>query len=160
MADSKTMISDLGIGTGYALWGFRASAARHANCPTLIRGFDQALSRYGRLALMELEAFARILGSKGRRRLSIGCPGCASVTADELSIAALLSAAQIRNEDLADAHAAWLMAGCGEQEAKEAAHRVGWLFCAGCLEIKAPPIEISERAERMQSLSLHQPGHA
>lgn len=153
-------LHDIGIGAGHAIWGFRAAVMNRSDCPTLLKGFENILHTKGRSAIQSLAALARILGVEGRRKLGVACPGCGYVTADELSIVAVLSAMQRQNGPLADAHIAWLMCGRGEAQAKSAADRVALLFEAGNLMIDPPPVEISPPKKPLEDISLHSVGHA
>ncbi|MEM6538301.1 MAG: hypothetical protein AAF668_11295 [Pseudomonadota bacterium] len=153
-------LKEIGLGAGHAVWGFRAAVISHLDCPTLINGFENILSDYGRPAIDSLSVLAHALGNFGSRKLGVACPGCGVVTADELSIVALLSAAQREDDFLADAHLAWLMGGRSQDHAKDAAFRVGAIFQAGQVEIEAPPIEISTPTRAYTGLTLHTAGHA
>ncbi len=158
--DGALTLNDLGIGGGHAIWAFRAAAMNHADCPTLIHGFENIMSAYGRPAVRAIASLTRALGHDGRRKLGIACPGCGYVTADELSVVALLSAAQREDDDLADAHLAWLMGGYGEDDAKRAALQVGALFKAAHVAITPPPIEISAPKRPLPASSFHSAGYA
>jgi hypothetical protein len=96
----------------------------------------------------------REIGTAGARRVSVACPGCCRMTADELSVLALLSAAQARDHALADAHVTWLLAGRHSLTARSAALAVGGLFKAAGLIIEGPPVELSaaSRAPRFPVL--------
>ncbi|MEM9169766.1 MAG: hypothetical protein AAGC56_08935 [Pseudomonadota bacterium] len=153
-------LNEIGIGAGHAVWGFRASVVSRTDCPTLIKGFENILFAYGRPAIHALAMMAQTLGSQGRRKLGVACPGCGYVTADELSIVALLAALQRDDDALANAHLSWLMGGRGEAEAKTAASRIAALFAAGSIAIDAPPIEISTPTKPLPEWTLHSAGHA
>lgn len=153
-------LHEIGLGAGHVVWGFRAAAISHADCLTLIKGFENILSAYGRPALNAITVLAHVLGRMGARKLAIACPGCAFVTADELSLVALLSALQSEDDDLADAHLAWLMIGRGEEDARDAARRVAAIFWAGRVTIDPPPVEISTPTRYSSAPTLHAAGHA
>ncbi|MEM1192142.1 MAG: hypothetical protein AAGH42_01970 [Pseudomonadota bacterium] len=155
-----TTLLDLGLGGGHAVWGFRAAIVNHTDCATLIHGFENIMSAYGRPALHSLSLLAQVLGAKGNRQLSLACPGCGVVTADEMSIVAVLAAEQVGDDAESDAYLAWLMAGRGEREAKEAAHRVASIFSAAHVPIDTPPIEITMPTKHLSNISFHAVGNA
>ncbi|MEM9618372.1 MAG: hypothetical protein AAF936_10465 [Pseudomonadota bacterium] len=156
---TSVAISELGSGAGYALWGFRAAATGHADCPTLVDGFKNVFGDYGCPALGGLQLLARELGMSGGRKIKVACPGCYYTTADELSILALLSAAQVQDESRCRAHVAWLMCGKGEDGGLSAAAGVGCVFNSAGMQIAAPQVEIAF-ASRKTITSLHEAGRA
>lgn len=153
-------IPDLGPGAGYALWGFRAAAIGHAPCSVLVRGYEEVFGNYGRPALSGLHLLARTLGSQGGRRITLAWPGCCRTTADELSVVALLSAAQVEDDALCSAHLSWLMCGRNEEEAKTAAVSVGTIFASAGMTIEKPKLEISGPRADKPFTSFHSPGLA
>lgn len=153
-------IPDLGPGAGYALWGFRAAATGHVSCPALVNGYEDAFGDFGRPALGALRMLAREIGSAGGRRVTIAAPGCCCVTADELSIVALLSAAQAKDTALCDAHLSWLMCGRGERGARAAAMSLGGIFASAGMTIERPEIELKGPAAVKPFRSFHAAGHA
>lgn len=136
-------LPDLGVGAGYALWGFRAAAVHHGDCPALVEAFQQTFGEEGSEALFALHVLARILGRDGGRRIALAAPGCCRVTADELSIVAALAAAQEKAEARRDAHLSWLMGGRAEERARGAADLVAASFARASLKIDAPGVEVS-----------------
>ena len=153
-------VGGLGPGAGYALWGFRASAIGHVQCPTLIRGFDEAFGDHSRPALGGIQLLARELGMSGGRRITIACLGCGFVTADEISIAAMLSAAQRGDGDLCDAHLTWLMCGKWQGTARSAAFSIASVFRTTGLNIVKPDVELVAGAPAKSFTSYHEIGHA
>lgn len=139
---SSFSISHLSCGAGYALWGFRAAAIGHLDCCALTRGYDSAFGAQSAPARSAVLVFARIIGSVGKRRIMLGAPGCGGVTCDELSIIAVLAAAQAREPERRDAHMLWLLARRGCETAGAAADAVATRFTAAGLVINAPPIEL------------------
>ncbi|MEM6625431.1 MAG: hypothetical protein AAF719_01895 [Pseudomonadota bacterium] len=103
-------LPDLGVGAGVALWGFRSCARGGGECCVVVDGYKTAFGEDAPEALKRTIDFARLLGEQGRRRIGLAMPGCARVTADELSIIGALSAAQARNRDLMSGHLTWLLA--------------------------------------------------
>lgn len=139
---SHMRISQLGCGAGYALWGFRAAAVGHVDCPALASGYDNVFGAQGAAARGAVLVFARIIGSAGNRRISLGAPGCCGVTSDELSVVAVLAAAQEEDADRRDAHLLWLLARRDRKAAGAAADAAAARFAAAGLTIKSPPIEL------------------
>jgi hypothetical protein len=152
-------LQELGPGAAYALWGFRAAAIQHTNCPALIGIFESAFGEFGRPALGSLNWLARELGAGGGRKIKIACPQCNYATADELSLVALLAAAQSGDNDLCSAHLFWLMCGKGEDGALNAALGVCAVFSAVGLAIIAPQIELARTSRRPLNV-FHNEGHA
>ena len=137
-------IPQLGCGAGYALWAFRAAAIGRFDCPALIRGFDRVFEDRSADARGALLNFARAIGSQGNRRIGLGQPGCCGVTSDELSIVAVLAAAQNRDNDRRDAHLLWLLGRRDVRIAATTANAVGAAFKSGGLMIDPPPIQLYE----------------
>jgi len=131
------IITDLGFGSGFALWGFRAIAMGKGNCRCLSAGFNRAFSidnesaksqhggSQGKLAINALKSFSYQLGNLTKRKIKLSPPGTLRVTADEISIIASLSAAQSENEKLCDAHLMWLRGGAETKYARHAAMTYG-----------------------------------
>ena len=147
-------IADLGPGAGYALWAFRAAAVGRIGCCALVSGFDEAFGPIGEEARDAIAQFAHILGNEGGRMIRLSQPGCARVTADELSLVAALAAAQGAEKDRRDAHLAWLTCGRGEIAARTAAERVAAVFAAARMPIMAPAVDISPPHGR-RPLTVH-----
>lgn len=141
---SSFSISQLGCGAGYALWGFRAAAIGHLDCDALTRGYDSVFGAESAPARGAVLVFARIIGSVGKRRIMLGAPGSGGVTSDELSIIAVLAAAQAQEPERRDAHLLWLLARRGGETAGAAADAVALRFTSAGLAINAPPIELHD----------------
>lgn len=135
-------LPDFGLGTGIAVWGFRACASGHGKCPPVARGFDEAFGERGPEALADIMQLVRIFGSAGRRQISIAMPGCGRMTADELSMAAMLAAAQAGHSDERDAHATWLF-GCRPQpHVGDVVDRIAQLFAEYELQMDRPDVTV------------------
>ncbi len=139
-------VPELGFGVGFALWGFRACARGQVMCCAIIHGFERVFEDDAPAVLAALLALARLMGGKGRRTIGLATPGCAGVTADELSLAALFAAAQAGDADKRDAHLAWLFAGPAPEAAAVAADRLGALFFKRGLTLRAPTLAVSSPA--------------
>ena len=135
-------IPQLGCGAGYALWAFRAAAIGHFDCPALVRGFDRAFADRSLEARDALYYFARAIGSRGNRRIGLGQPGCCGVTSDEMSIVAVLAAAQDKDDARRDAHLLWLLGHRDVGNAATTADAVGAAFKSRGLMIDQPPIQL------------------
>lgn len=157
--ETSVTVPDLGPGAGYALWGFRAAAIGGVRCPTLTEGFEEVFGEFAHPALGALLLLAQQLGSEGGRRINIAGPGCNFATADELSIIAMLAAAQAHDTDRCYAHLTWLMCGRNEKSAFYAADSIAGIFCAVDLTIHAPRVEVTNKANRSFRV-LHEVGHA
>jgi hypothetical protein len=139
-------LRQLGEGDALALHAFRAMAAR-CDQSAVLAAFDTRLGFPGRAALGALHILVRELGVTGGRRLTIACPGCCQVTADELSLIALLSAAQKRDHQRLDAHLGWLLAGRSSETARSAALAFAGLFQGAMLAIDGPPADLSPSSQ-------------
>lgn len=132
-------ITDLGFGSGFALWGFRAIASGQGNCRCLSVGFNRAFSidndahhsqhagSNGKLAMNALKSYSYQLEFWGKRQIKLAEPGTMRVTADELCIVACLSAGQAGDADLCHAHLMWLLAGTETEYAYQAAATYGMI---------------------------------
>ncbi|MEL7491682.1 MAG: hypothetical protein AAGJ73_13265 [Pseudomonadota bacterium] len=150
----------LGTGAGFALWTFRAMASGCNGCNVLRRGFDRAFGEGGPRAFDEMRQFTRLLGNAGTRRILLAGSGCCRVTADELSMVAVLAAAQDHDYDRCKAHLCWLMGGREDSAAITAASRVASVFQVAGLQIIAPSIELSMETKPLRGTVLSEVGHA
>lgn len=135
-------VHSLGEAGSLALAAFRSMAAG-ADQGDLVQRFDGQFGYAGRAALGALHMLVREIGTVGARRVCIACPGCCRMTADEMSVLALLSAAQARDHALVAAHIAWLLAGRDSDTARSAALAIGGLFKSAGLTLENPGVEIS-----------------
>lgn len=138
--------TDLGIGSGTLLWGFRACARGGAKCCAVVRGFEHTLPGQGAEALAGLLEFARLLGNGGHRGVLLAMPGCTGVTADELSVVSAFSAAHNENLALCEAHLSWLFAGSPPHEAIQSVAEVAQIFRDQNIPFNGPNIELKRRA--------------
>ncbi|MEM9617781.1 MAG: hypothetical protein AAF936_07435 [Pseudomonadota bacterium] len=153
-------LQQLGTGAGFAIWGFRAIAIGHSDCPALLRGYERMFGEDYPPALGALHLLARSIGCRGGRRVSLAAPGCCGVTADELSLIAMLSAAQKHNPDRRDAHLRWLTGGRIETAAQSAADAIGEIFWKADVSIKAPSVELWSSEQQTPHRYHHAPGNA
>jgi len=93
----------------FCVWAMRTSVACSPQCRTLLREFESA---FGRRAADGLECWHDLLKAltRGARKVRIGRPGLIQLTHDELSLTAMLAAAQAHDRDRFMAHARWIMA--------------------------------------------------
>ena len=157
---TSVSVVELGAGGGYAIWGFRAAAVGYVQCPALVRGYNDVFGEYGRPALEGLHMLAREIGNSGGRRVTIAYLGCGCATADELSIVALLSAAQEKDDVLREAHLSWLMCGRCKEGARTAATVVGETFGAAGMRIERPQVEFARPSAVKSFTTFHETGHA
>ncbi|MEO0550454.1 MAG: hypothetical protein AAFZ91_11085 [Pseudomonadota bacterium] len=153
-------IPDLGLGAGIALWSFRACARGGAKCCSIIRGFEKTFGGDGPNALASMLEFTKSLGNDGRRSILLATPGCARVTADELSVVACLSAAQSKDSALCDAHLSWLFAGAPPQDFSETVFHIADYFSAYGLRVIAPELELRGAPSATHRLKVISVGHA
>ena len=157
---SSLTIPQLGPGAGYALWGFRAAAIGHFDCAALVRGFERIFEERSATARTAVFCFARAIGSCGKRRIGLGEPGCCGVTSDELSVVAVLAAAQNKDAERRNAHLLWLLGRRENQAASAAADAVGAVFSAAGLVIEQPPVQLYTPQEAKPFEVLHSAGQA
>ena len=84
----------LARGEQLMLWGFRAIALGHTDCPALRRTLHGALGLAAEEAFAGLFVAVRMLGWCSRRRLGLHAPGCDGVSADERLLLELFAEAQ------------------------------------------------------------------
>lgn len=148
-------LTDLGFGSGFALWGFRAIATGAPQPCCLTTGFNrafaidsaQAKSQHGgtdgRLAINALKSFVCQIDQGGRRTISLAQSGTIRVTADEICIAGALAAAQNGNDALCHAHLSWLLGSTQTRLAHIAAVTYGQLCTARGIMMDYPDADIS-----------------
>lgn len=153
---SNFTLPELGIGAGFALWGFRGCALRCSGCCAMIQGFERAFGEEAGTVLSGMRTLVRAIGYDGRRKVTLSKPGCARVTADEISIAAMFAAAQTHNTAARDAHLVWLLARQPSQELSDLATRIADSFVRAGLRIVAPAAEVGPQAAAPPV--LHGPG--
>lgn len=146
------IITDLGFGGGFALWGFRAIASGRGGSCHFTAGFNRAFSidnqeiksqhggTAGRLAINALKSFSHQLGCLGQRKITLSEPGTMRLTADELSIVACLSSAQRGERYLCRAHLTWLLACSDTKMAQLAAETYGLICTQSGIQIDSPQI--------------------
>ncbi len=87
-------VRDLSQAEHLLLFGFRATAMGHGDCPAMHRTFHGLLGREADAALGHLLIFVRVVGSAGGRRVRLHPPGCCSLSADERLVLDVVTAAQ------------------------------------------------------------------
>lgn len=150
----------LGTGAGFALWCFRAMAWGCTGCKVLCNGFDRAFGDDGPRAFEKMRDFTKLLGNAGSHRIHLAGSGCCRVTADELSVVAVLAAAQDHDYERCKAHLSWLMGRCEDSVAVTAACRVASVFRVARLQINAPSIELSMETKPLRGTGPSEVGHA
>lgn len=128
----------LGLGSGFALFSFRACARGQHRCCVVVRGFSEHLQSDASVALDACLRFARELGRDGGRTVTLAAPGCMRVTPDELSFLAAFGALQVDDECRARAHADWLFGGFAPATAMSALEVVAMSFASHDLWVQTP----------------------
>lgn len=158
-----TLITDLGFGGGFALWGFRAMAAGCGGCRTLRGGFHKAFKHNsarirsdddmtaGLSAMKALAAFCRSLGENGKRKILLSESGTMRLTADEVSLVAALSSGQSHQLSLCRAHLLWLQGNSKTDAACQAAVEYGLICAEADIFIEAPRVQITQLSPRQTS---------
>ena len=103
-------VGDLGMAGEISLFGLRASACGRPTCCAVLRAFNGACGDDGPDALAAIVTFTYLLSTKGRRKVTLGMPGCGRITRDEWSFAEAFAATQARRQAARDSHVAWLFA--------------------------------------------------
>lgn len=152
---NKTLITDLGFGAGFTLWGFRAMASGCGGCKTMRSGFQKAFSSDNRAlqmtdgepiglpAMKALAELCRLIGTLGRRKIVLSSSGSMRLTADELSLVAALSAAQAGDSNLCQTHLLWLLGTSDTEPSYQAAVTYGLICAEAGIFIHEPKIETS-----------------
>ncbi|MEO0612456.1 MAG: hypothetical protein AAFY83_03965 [Pseudomonadota bacterium] len=154
-------LPDLGIGGSMALWGFRASAAGQSQCCAIVSGYERAFENQSDDVLALMLDYARMLGNDGNRRIGLGCSGCGSLTADELSIVAVLASAQLDADAATIAHLTWLMGGRPKADQMELVKNLALHFLHAGLVIQLPEISLSDWSARpVKNVAIYQSGTA
>ena len=148
-------LREFGEGSRLALDAFRMMAAG-GDHSAIVEAFDARLGVLGRGALGALHILVREISAVGRRRVAVACPGCNCMTADELSVLALMSAAQRRDHPMVERHLVWILAGRDSESARSAATAIGGIFSGAGLTITGPPVnpEVTPRATKGQALRV------
>ena len=133
-------LKDLGSAGGMTGWGVRASVLGKGEAPEVIESFEWAVGADARRMLDEIATFVTSMASDGRRKVQICCPCSHGVSADEVSLAAMLEAAQSGRFDEMQAHATWLYAAGMPSTAAESACRIGALYASHGLFLRRLPI--------------------
>lgn len=92
----------------FCVWALRTSVACSAQCRTLRQEFQRA---FGSDDAAATDAYYDLLVrlGEGKRKVRIGRPGHIQLTADELTMARMLAAAQAGDVERFRAHACWIM---------------------------------------------------
>lgn len=108
---SDIFLPDLGPASGLIILGFRSHAFGCSDRCCVRSGFGAALGQDADEALGDLLVFTRIISAEGSRRIGLTAPGCARMTADELSVICAFAAAQAWDTVARDIHLKRLLAG-------------------------------------------------
>lgn len=136
-------LPDFGLGTGIALWGFRACASGHSRCWAITNGYEKIFGTRGPEALADVLQLARIFGFEGRRKISVATPGCGRLTADELSMAAMFAAAQLGEEEERDSHVTWLFGRRPAAHVGKVVDRIAEIFLDYDLHMGKPDVTVT-----------------
>ena len=157
---ADVFVPKLGVGTGLVIMSFRACALGRAKCCPIIEGYERAFGLEGPTTLSDMHNLTSVLGNDGRRKLTITAPGCARLTADELSIVAMFAAAQADDAAGRDAHLLWLLAKSPGKQVSALVSRIADTFARHGLRIKAPPAVVQTRMPPREALIVQDGGRA
>ena len=154
------LVPKLGLGTGLVMMSFRACALGRTECCAIVEGYERAFGLDGPATLSDMQNLTSVLGNDGRRKLTITAPGCARITADELSIVAMFAAAQADDAAGRDAHLLWLLAKSPGRQVSALVSRIADTFGRHGLHIKAPPAVVQIRVPPREALIVQDGGRA
>ncbi len=146
-------VRDFGEGARLALDAFRVMAAG-GDQSAIVEAFDARLGVLGRGALGALHILVREISAVGRRRVAVAFPGCPRMTADELSVLAMMSAAQRRDHPMVERHLVWILAGRDSETARSAATAIGGILSGAGLTISGPPVTLAATPRATNGLAL------
>lgn len=106
---SPTCLTDLGVGAGLVILGFRACAFGQQECRCVRAMYEGALGGEGEAALGDVLVLTRILASEGTRKIQLSAPGCGRMTRHEVAIVSALSAVQAQDPVAVSSHFARLL---------------------------------------------------
>lgn len=104
------ILPDLGAGSGYFVWAFRACAGGQSDCGVLADGYRSAFGADGGRILGHILGLSRLIEYLGERRVRLGMPGCVRITPDEVSLLATVGAAQHNDQMRMKNHLKWILA--------------------------------------------------
>lgn len=110
-SSSPQRLHDLLQGEHTVILAIRSIACGAGSCRILTRQFDDVCGPMGAQTLNALTVFVQDLARHGRRRITLGAPGCCGLSQDERLILAIFGAAQAEDYSRLDAHLAWIAAG-------------------------------------------------
>ena len=96
-------------GRQFLVWAWRRIIVGRGDCPAVARALALHCGEDAGEVLATLSTFLQALSYTARRRLQVGHPGCAGITADEQQLLALVAAAQAGEAPLMEAHLRWLV---------------------------------------------------
>ncbi len=92
--DRALTLHDLDPAEHLLVFGLRAIAVGHGDCPTLAHTFTRRCGPMGAPALQAYFTLLKLIGMSSRRRLQVHVPGCACVSVDETAVVGVVAAAQ------------------------------------------------------------------
>lgn len=102
-------IVGLADGERLLVLSLRRLATQGHPSPLVARDFTDACGADAAEVLMTFRAFLGVLAYGGRRRLSVGDPGCLRLTSDEQRLLTLVAVAQDGDDAWLDTHLCWLV---------------------------------------------------
>lgn len=136
---SDMALPELGRGSQFTLFGFRACAWGPTGCGCLSKAFDDILGHdVAPGILMCFRELAYCLGKDGGRRLKLVAPGCARLTYDEGSVLGAIAASQKQDPHLRDSHLSWLLASRPRSIHSILCDRIGLGLLSANLEVVPP----------------------
>lgn len=157
---SGARLSDLGAGAGYSIFALRACASGAGQCCSVRRTFYGRFGADGETIRRSFELFAAILGSNGRRAITLAPPGTCRITGDEMSFVAAVAAAQSGRVDVVRAHLNWLFAGPYPAEAEDAVNRAAAGLYLNGVCVESPAIDQPVNVAAAKSRPFHYSGRA
>jgi hypothetical protein len=101
-------IAEFGYGEHLLVFAWRRMDAQGTDAAVMPEEFAQACGEDAGEVFNTFCSFLKALAFAGRRGLTLGAPGCLSITADEKMVLTLIAAAQAEMPALLEAHLRWL----------------------------------------------------
>ena len=107
-AASAPEIFNLSHGEQLLVWSWRKIASGRGRCPLIVKAFEGACGEDAPEVFAAFHGFLNALAFAGRRRFTVGHPGCFFLTPDERQAIALVAAAQEGEDALFEANLSWM----------------------------------------------------
>ena len=146
-------VSDLSDGASLFLMTFRGLAFAGEGCQCLKKVYENQFGEHASTVLRDIQSFIRVVGSSGQRRVRLAQPGCGRITHDEVSLLAIVNAAQDYDHQRLDSYLCWLLKASHTGACVEPATRVAnWFSSIGLSVLPPENVSAAERIEADQAV--------